>query len=189
MAATRTPEEIRRSIEANRAELGLAVDRLRAEVTEVTDWRKQLRKHRKQVLIGAAVAGFVLGGGIAALTGLVSGATTTSRGAPAAACSAARTAAARRRPPAAAHGRLGRAEAAVLDDRDLDRGRDRDRQQRAEHAEQRRAEQHRGEHHERVHLHGPGLDARLDDVVLDLLVDDRPDRPDDRVRREVAEHA
>jgi hypothetical protein len=73
MAATRTPEEIRRSIEANRADLGLAVDRLRAEVTEITDWRKQLRRHRKQVLIGAAVAGFVLGGGIAALTGLVRG--------------------------------------------------------------------------------------------------------------------
>jgi hypothetical protein len=73
MAGARTAEEIRRSIEANRAEFGVAVDRLRAEVTEVTDWRKQLRKHRKQILIGAAVAGFVLGGGIAALTGLVGG--------------------------------------------------------------------------------------------------------------------
>ena len=73
MAATRTPEEIRRSIEANRAELGLAVDRLRAEVAEVTDWRKQINKRRKQFLIGAAVAGFVLGGGIAALGSLVSG--------------------------------------------------------------------------------------------------------------------
>ena len=73
MAASRTPEEIRRSIEANRADLGLAVDRLRAEMTEATDWRKQIRKHRKQILIGAAVAGFVLGGGIAALTGLVGG--------------------------------------------------------------------------------------------------------------------
>ena len=73
MAGTRTAEEIRRSIEANRIELGLAVERLRAEVAEVTDWRKQLNTHRKQVLIGAAVAGFVLGGGIAALTGLVSG--------------------------------------------------------------------------------------------------------------------
>jgi hypothetical protein len=71
--AARTPEEIKRSIEANRAELGLSVERLRAEVTEVTDWRKQLRRHRKQVLIGAAVAGFVIGGGIAALTGLVTG--------------------------------------------------------------------------------------------------------------------
>jgi len=73
MAETRSAEEIRRSIEANRNELGLAVERLRSEVAEVTDWRKQLNKHRKQVLIGAAVAGFVLGGGIAALTGLVSG--------------------------------------------------------------------------------------------------------------------
>ena len=73
MPEVRSPEEIRRSIEANRAELGLAVDRLRAEVAEVTDWRKQLNKHRKQVLIGAAVAGFVVGGGIAALTGLLTG--------------------------------------------------------------------------------------------------------------------
>jgi hypothetical protein len=73
MAATRTPEEIRQSIEANRNELGMAVDRLRAEVTAVTDWRKQLRKHRKQILIGAAVAGFVVGGGIAAVAGLLGG--------------------------------------------------------------------------------------------------------------------
>jgi hypothetical protein len=73
MAATRTPEEIRASIEANRAELGLAVDRLRTEVAEVTDWRKQINKRRKQVLIGAAVAGFVLGGGIAAVAGLLRG--------------------------------------------------------------------------------------------------------------------
>ena len=73
MAAARTPEEIRRSIEANRAELGLAVERLRGEVAEVTDWRKQLRENQKQVLIGAAVAGFVLGGGVAAITGVLSG--------------------------------------------------------------------------------------------------------------------
>jgi hypothetical protein len=61
----RSPEEIRQSIEANRAELGMAVERLRQEVAVVTDWRSQLRQHQKQVLIGAAVAGFVLGGGIA----------------------------------------------------------------------------------------------------------------------------
>jgi hypothetical protein len=73
MAASRTPEEIRRSIEANRAELGLAVDRVRAEVAELADWRKQINMRRKQFLIGAAVAGFVIGGGIAALTGLVRG--------------------------------------------------------------------------------------------------------------------
>jgi hypothetical protein len=70
---SRTPEEIRRSIEANRAELGLAVERLRGEVTEITDWRKQLHAHRNQVIIGAAIAGFVLGGGIAAMTGLLTG--------------------------------------------------------------------------------------------------------------------
>ncbi len=73
MAEERTAEEIRRSIEANRAELGVAVDRLRAEVAEVTDWRKQINRRRKQFLIGAAVAGFVVGGGIAALGALVSG--------------------------------------------------------------------------------------------------------------------
>jgi hypothetical protein len=61
MAANpRTPDEIRRSIEANRAELGLAVERLRGEVAEVADWRKHLRNNQQQVMIGAAVAGFVL---------------------------------------------------------------------------------------------------------------------------------
>jgi hypothetical protein len=69
----RTPEEIRRSIEANRAELGMAMDKLRGEITRTTDWRAQLRRHRREILIGAAVAGFVLGGGIAAFTGLVTG--------------------------------------------------------------------------------------------------------------------
>jgi hypothetical protein len=73
MAAARTPDEIRRSIEANRAELGLSVERLRGEIAEVTDWRKHLRNNQKQVLIGAAVAGFVLGGGIAAMTGVLTG--------------------------------------------------------------------------------------------------------------------
>ena len=66
-------EEIRRSIEANRAELGAAVDTLRGEVTKATDWRAQLPPHKREVLIGAAVAGFVVGGGIAAFTGLLTG--------------------------------------------------------------------------------------------------------------------
>jgi hypothetical protein len=68
--AERTAEEIRRSIEANRAELGLAVERLRGEVAVATDWRRQINEHRQQILIGAAVAGFVIGGGIAGLTGV-----------------------------------------------------------------------------------------------------------------------
>jgi hypothetical protein len=70
-AAQRSPEEIRRSIEANRAELGMAVERLRGEIAVVTDWRAQLNAHKREVVIGAAVAGFVLGGGIAAIGGLL----------------------------------------------------------------------------------------------------------------------
>jgi hypothetical protein len=73
MAETRTANEIRRSIEANRAELGLAVERLRGEVAEATDWRSQFERRRKEILIGAVVTGFVLGGGIAAMTGLLTG--------------------------------------------------------------------------------------------------------------------
>ena len=66
----RTSEEIRASIEANRVELAHSLERLRGEVTELTDWRKQIAAHKKQVLIGAAVAGFVIGGGIAGFFGL-----------------------------------------------------------------------------------------------------------------------
>ena len=66
----RTPEQIRASIEANRKELGMSMERLHGEIAELTDWRGQLRKHQKNAAIGAAVAGFVLGGGIAAFGGL-----------------------------------------------------------------------------------------------------------------------
>ena len=72
MGAARSPEEIRQSIEANRSQLGTAVENLRAEFAEATDWRKKLVQNRRNVLIGAAVAGFVLGGGIAAIGGLFS---------------------------------------------------------------------------------------------------------------------
>ena len=70
--APRTPEEIRASIEQNRQELGASLDRLRGEVVRLTDWRSQLRRHQKEAMIAAGVAGFVLGGGIAAL-GMLSG--------------------------------------------------------------------------------------------------------------------
>ena len=63
--STRSPEEIRRSIEANRQELVGAVDKLRAEVTVAADWRRHIRRHQREVMIGAAVAGFVIGGGLA----------------------------------------------------------------------------------------------------------------------------
>jgi hypothetical protein len=66
----RSPEEIRASIETNRMELATSLARLKGEVAEATDWRKQIVKHRRNVLIGAAVTGFVIGGGIAAMGGL-----------------------------------------------------------------------------------------------------------------------
>jgi hypothetical protein len=68
--ADRKPEEIRASIEANRAELAVSLGRLRGEVAVLTDWRSHLARHQPQIVVGAAVAGFVLGGGIAALGGL-----------------------------------------------------------------------------------------------------------------------
>ncbi len=72
MSAQRTPEEIRASIQQNRLELAASLDTLKAEVAEVTNWRKQVALHQREVLIGAAVTGFVLGGGIAAIGGLFS---------------------------------------------------------------------------------------------------------------------
>jgi hypothetical protein len=63
----RSPEQIRREIEQHRRELGEAVDRLRGDVQRATDWRGQIVRHQQKVLIGAAIAGFVIGGGIAVI--------------------------------------------------------------------------------------------------------------------------
>ena len=68
--ANRSPEQIRASIERQRADLARSLEQLRAEVTVASDWRRQIHLHQKQILIGAAVAGFVLGGGIAGVTGI-----------------------------------------------------------------------------------------------------------------------
>ncbi|HEY5317445.1 MAG TPA: DUF3618 domain-containing protein [Solirubrobacteraceae bacterium] len=71
--ASRTPEEIRASIEENRQQLAVSLEKLRGEVVELSDWRRQLVAHQEQILIGAGVAGFVLGGGIAAVGSLLFG--------------------------------------------------------------------------------------------------------------------
>lgn len=61
----RSSDEIRRDIEVQREQLGRSVDRLRERVGELTDWRRQVREHRTQLIVGAAVAGSVIGGVIA----------------------------------------------------------------------------------------------------------------------------
>jgi hypothetical protein len=59
--AQRSPVEIRDSMEANRAELALSMERLHSEVVRLTDWRGHVARHRRELLIGAAVVGFALG--------------------------------------------------------------------------------------------------------------------------------
>jgi uncharacterized protein YlxW (UPF0749 family) len=70
LPANRTPEQIRSSIEATRQDLAFSVNDLRSKVNELTNWRKQLAENREAALATAAVAGFVLGGGIAATVSL-----------------------------------------------------------------------------------------------------------------------
>jgi hypothetical protein len=68
--ADRSSTEIRTSVEETRRELEFSLNDLSAKVSEMTDWRSQLVRHKRELVIGAAVAGFVIGGGIAAFTGL-----------------------------------------------------------------------------------------------------------------------
>jgi hypothetical protein len=70
---SRSPETIRASIEETRHELAFSVNDLRSKVAEVTNWRGQLIRNRRTALIGAAVAGFVIGGGIAAGVSIITG--------------------------------------------------------------------------------------------------------------------
>jgi dienelactone hydrolase len=70
---SQSPEVIRASIEETRKELAFSVNDLRSKMAELTDWRRQLAENRNAALVGAAVAGFVVGGGIAATFSLLSG--------------------------------------------------------------------------------------------------------------------
>jgi len=58
----RSAAQIRADIEAQRRDLGRSVEVLRGRVAELTDWRRQVREHRRELAIGAAVAGFAIGG-------------------------------------------------------------------------------------------------------------------------------
>jgi Protein of unknown function (DUF3618) len=57
----RSAEEIRRDIELQRRQLGGSVEQLRGRVTELTDWRRQVREHKRELIIAAAAVGFVVG--------------------------------------------------------------------------------------------------------------------------------
>jgi hypothetical protein len=72
-AASRNPELIRVQVEETRRDLEFSVNDLRSKLNELTDWRGQLVKNRRTALIGAAVAGFVIGGGAAATFSILSG--------------------------------------------------------------------------------------------------------------------
>lgn len=66
----RSPQEIRVSVQETRRDLEFSLGDLKAKVRELTDWKKQLAENRQPALIGAAAAGFVIGGGIAGVVGL-----------------------------------------------------------------------------------------------------------------------
>ncbi len=64
-APPRSSSQIRADIERQREDLSRSVEALRGRVTELTDWRRQVREHRRELVIGAAVVGFAVGGLIA----------------------------------------------------------------------------------------------------------------------------
>ena len=58
----RSAAQIRRDIDRQRHDLGTSVEALRGRVAELTDWRRQVREHKSELVIGAAVVGFAVGG-------------------------------------------------------------------------------------------------------------------------------
>lgn len=58
----RSSAQIRRDIDMQRHDLSSSVEALRGRVAELTDWRRQVRAHKRELVIGAAVAGFAIGG-------------------------------------------------------------------------------------------------------------------------------
>ncbi len=69
MSPAQTLDQLRASIAQRQSDLAGSLTELRREVVSLADWRSQVNRHRPKVLVGAVVAGFVIGGGIAALIG------------------------------------------------------------------------------------------------------------------------
>jgi shikimate kinase len=66
MPATRTPEQIRNELDAERTELAEAVEHLREEIGEATNIAGRLKSKLPLAAGAAASAGFVLAGGVGA---------------------------------------------------------------------------------------------------------------------------
>ena len=64
-APGRSAAEIRRDIGLQQRELSSSMEALRRRVNELSDWRRQVREHRTELIAGAAIAGFVIGGLVA----------------------------------------------------------------------------------------------------------------------------
>lgn len=61
---TRTAEQIRGDIVRQRQELSRSVEALRFRWAQATDVKAQVRRHRSQLLMGAAVVGALVGGAL-----------------------------------------------------------------------------------------------------------------------------
>lgn len=61
-APGRSSAQIRADIERQRGELSRSVEALRGRVAELTDLRRQVREHRRELIVGATVVGFAVGG-------------------------------------------------------------------------------------------------------------------------------
>ena len=59
---TRSADQIRRDIVDQRTELSRSVDALRNRWVEATDIGAQIKKHKGELIAGAAVVGFLVGG-------------------------------------------------------------------------------------------------------------------------------
>jgi hypothetical protein len=62
---TRSAEQIRQDIVQQRQQFGRSVEALRHRWVQVTDVKRQIREHRTELAVGAAVVGFLVGGAIA----------------------------------------------------------------------------------------------------------------------------
>ena len=62
---SRSAEQIRRDVVQQRQELSRSVDALRTRWVQATDVKRQIREHRTELVVGAAVVGFLIGGALA----------------------------------------------------------------------------------------------------------------------------